>query len=131
MGTYSTLDKEQGLCIRTSVKYFMFQGEVLPIVSSSNTNYTGFFYGNSAPVGSNATLFRNQTAIGTQLVTDATKLSTTPIWLGNINAFNGDSSLSYSNVRMGIALIGKNLNSAEYSLLQMTIQQFVKSLNRE
>ena len=43
---------------------------------------TGFFYGNSAPVGSNATLFRNQTAIGTQLVTDATKLSTTSIVTG-------------------------------------------------
>ena len=131
MGTLSTADKVQALYIRTSGKIFSFQGEVLPAVSSSNTNHTGFFYGNSAPVGSNATLFRNQTVIGTQLVTDATKLSTTPIWLGNINAFNGDSSLSYSNVRMGIALIGKNLNSAEYSLLQMTIQQFVKSLNRE
>ena len=131
MGTYITLDKEQALYIRTSVKSFAFQGEVLPFVSTSNTNHTGFFYGNSAPVGSNATLFRNQTVIGTQLVTDATKLSTTPIWLGNLNAYNGQSSLNYSNVRMGIALIGKNLNSAEYSLLQMTIQQFVKSLNRE
>ena len=131
MGTYSTADKVQALYIRPSGRMFSFQGEVLPFVSTSNTNYTGFFYGNSAPVGSNATLFRNQTVIGTQLVTDATKLSTTPIWLGNINVNNGDSSLGYSNVRMGIALIGKNLNSAEYSLLQMTIQQFVKSLNRE
>ena len=131
MGTSITADKEQALYLRTSGKYFVFQGEVLPFVSTSNTNYTGFFYGNSAPVGSNATLFRNQTAIGTQLVTNATKLSTTPMWLGNINVYGGDSSFSYSNVRMGIALIGKNLNSAEYSLLQMTIQQFVKSLNRE
>ena len=131
MGTSSTADKEQTLSLRTSGKYFIFQGEVLSFVSTSNTNYTGFFYGNSAPVGSNATLFRNQTAIGTQLVTDATKLSTTPMWLGNINVNSGDSSLCYSNVRMGIALIGKSLNSAEYSLLQMTIQQFVKSLNRE
>ena len=130
MGTYSTVYKEQVLVLRTSGKYFIFQGEFV-YVSTSNTNYTGFFYGNSAPVGSNATLFRNQTAIGTQLVTNATKLSTTPMWLGNSNINNGDSSLCYSNVRMGIALIGKNLNSAEYSLLQMTIQQFVKSLNRE
>ena len=131
MGTSSTADKVQALYIRTSGKIFSFQGEVLSFVSSSNTNYTGFFYGNSAPVGGNATLFRNQTVIGTQLVTDATKLSPTDIWLGNGNVNNGDSSWSYSNVRMGIALIGKNLNSAEYSLLQMTIQQFVKSLNRE
>ena len=130
MGTSNIADKEQGLFLRTSVKSFVFQGEVLPFVSTSNTNYTGFFYGNSAPVGSNATLFRNQTVIGTQLVTDATKLSTIPIWLGNNNV-NGSGGYCYSNVRMGIALIGKNLNSAEYSLLQMTIQQFVKSLNRE
>ena len=131
MGTYSTADdKEQALTLRTSGKYFIFQGEVLPFVSTSNTNYTGFFYGNSAPVGSNATLFRNQTVIGTQLVTDATKLSPIPMWLGNINVDNSNN-LCMSNVRMGIALIGKNLNSAEYSLLQMTIQQFVKSLNRE
>jgi len=129
MGTGSSGDKEQVLAFRTSGKYFVFQGEVLPFVSTSNTNYTGFFYGNSAPVGSNATLFRNQTVIGTQLVTDATKLSPTPIWLGNSNTNGG--GLCMSNVRMGIALIGKNLNSAEYSLLQMTIQQFVKSLNRE
>ena len=129
MGTYSTVYKEQVLVLRTSGKYFIFQGEFV-YVSTSNTNYTGFFYGNSAPVGSNATLFRNQTVIGTQLVTDATNLSTTPIWLGGSNYY-GSNSLNYSNVRMGIALIGKNLNSAEYSLLQMTIQQFVKSLNRE
>ena len=130
MGTLSTADKGQALYIRTSGKIFSFQGEVLPAVLTSNTNHTGFFYGNSAPVGGNATLFRNQTVIGTQLVTDATKLSTIPMWLGNINV-NGEGGYCYSNVRMGIALIGKNLNSAEYSLLQMTIQQFVKSLNRE
>ena len=130
MGTYSTADKVQALYIRPSGRMFSFQGEVLPFVSTSNTNYTGFFYGNSAPVGSNATLFRNQTVIGTQLVTDATKLSTIPIWLGTISG-GADGGICYSNVRMGIALIGKNLNSAEYSLLQMTIQQFVKSLNRE
>lgn len=131
MGTSgNTLDKAQALYIRTSEKLFVFQGEVLSYVSTSNTNYTGFFYGNSAPVGSNATLFRNQTVIGTQLVTDATKLSPNPMWLGNSNV-NGSSGWSSSNVRMGIALIGKSLNSAEYSLLQMTIQQFVKSLNRE
>ena len=129
MGTSSSADKEQVLAFSTSGKYFVFQGE-LSYVSTSNTNYTGFFYGNSAPVGGNATLFRNQTVIGTQLVTDATKLSTIPMWLGNSNA-NGSSGVCNSNVRMGIALIGKNLNSAEYSLLQMTIQQFVKSLNRE
>ena len=79
MGTYITLDKEQALYLRTSGKPFVFQGEVLPVLSTSNTNYTGFFYGNSAPVGGNAALFRNQTVIGTQLVTDATKLSPTPI----------------------------------------------------
>lgn len=110
-----------GISLRSSIKYFIPNGDGNPFLGISNSSLTGIFLANV--LGSTATLYRDGLSLGST-TTSGGALSNQPF---TIAQYNSDIQ-SCQNIKIGCIVISKGLTAGEAKTLTNIISIFRNTL---
>lgn len=114
---------------RTSVKYFVTNGESQNFAYASNSSTTGIFIGNVK--SGTISIIRNGTTLGSNTQSAGGAIpSLQSIYIGALGYAGGAAPATYQNVTLGLVMIGTGLTPAEVAKLNGIVNTYKTTLGR-
>ena len=115
--------------VRTSVKYFVTNGESQNFAYASNSSTTGIFIGNVK--SGTISIIRNGTTLGSNTQSAGGAIpSLQSIYIGAQGYAGGAVPTTYQNVTLGLVMIGTGLTTAEVAKLNGIVNTYKTTLGR-